>query len=77
MFRTNIFGYFFMTQAALPPMLEGGAIVNTTSMTPIAGASSGSITDHTKGAIVAFTRALAQSLVERKILRQRRGARPE
>jgi NAD(P)-dependent dehydrogenase (short-subunit alcohol dehydrogenase family) len=66
-FRTNIFGYFFLTQAALPHMREGGAIVNTTSVTAYRGSKQLLDYSSTKGAIVAFTRALAQSLVERKI----------
>src|SRR5215470_5197759 len=36
-FRTNIFGYFFMTQAALPHMKAGAAIVNTASVTAYRG----------------------------------------
>ena len=66
-FRTNIFGYFYMTQAALPHMPEGGTIVNTTSVTAYRGSKQLLDYSSTKGAIVAFTRALAQSLVERKI----------
>jgi NAD(P)-dependent dehydrogenase (short-subunit alcohol dehydrogenase family) len=66
-FRTNIFGYFYMTQSALPHMGEGGAIVNTTSVTAYRGSRQLLDYSSTKGAIVAFTRALAQSLVERKI----------
>ena len=66
-FRTNISGYFYMTQAALPHMREGGAIVNTTSVTAYRGSQQLLDYSSTKGAIVAFTRALAQSLVERKI----------
>jgi NAD(P)-dependent dehydrogenase (short-subunit alcohol dehydrogenase family) len=66
-FRTNIFGYFFMTQAALPHMREGSAIVNTTSVTAYRGSKQLLDYSSTKGAIVAFTRALAQSLAERNI----------
>jgi NAD(P)-dependent dehydrogenase (short-subunit alcohol dehydrogenase family) len=66
-FRTNIFGYFFMTQAALPHIPEGGAIVNTTSVTAYRGSEALLDYSATKGAIVAFTRSLAQSLVDRKI----------
>lgn len=66
-FRTNIFGYFYMTQSALPHIPEGGAIVNTTSVTAYRGSKQLLDYSSTKGAIVAFTRALAQSLVERKI----------
>ncbi|MBV8896765.1 MAG: SDR family NAD(P)-dependent oxidoreductase, partial [Acidobacteriaceae bacterium] len=36
-FRTNIFSMFFLTQAALPHMKEGSAIVNTTSITAYRG----------------------------------------
>jgi NAD(P)-dependent dehydrogenase (short-subunit alcohol dehydrogenase family) len=66
-FRTNIFGYFFMAKAALPHLGEGSAIINTTSVTAYRG--SGHLIDYasTKGAIVAFTRSLAQNLAQRKI----------
>jgi NAD(P)-dependent dehydrogenase (short-subunit alcohol dehydrogenase family) len=66
-FRTNIFSQFFMTQAALPHMAEGSAIVNVTSVTAYRGSSHLIDYSATKGAIVAFTRSLAQSLAERKI----------
>ncbi len=66
-FRTNIFGYFYMAKAALRYLPEGGAIVNCGSITGLEG--SGELIDYssTKGAINAFTKSLAQSLVERKI----------
>ena len=66
-FRTNVFGYFYMTKAALPHLREGSAIVNTTSVTAYRG--SHHLMDYaaTRGAIVSFTRSLAQSLVDRKI----------
>ena len=66
-FRTNIFSYFFMTKAALRHMPDGSAIVNTTSVTAYRG--SGHLLDYasTKGAIVAFTRSLSQSLSGRGI----------
>ncbi|MFZ1415738.1 MAG: SDR family oxidoreductase [Defluviicoccus sp.] len=66
-FRTNVFGYFYITQAALAHMPQGGAIVNTTSVTAYRGSKDLLDYSATRGAIVAFTRALAQSLVERKI----------
>jgi NAD(P)-dependent dehydrogenase (short-subunit alcohol dehydrogenase family) len=66
-FRTNIFGYFFMTQAALPHLPEGGAIINTTSVTAYKGNPRLIDYSATKGAIVAFTRSLAIKLAERKI----------
>src|SRR6476660_324428 len=36
-FRTNIYGYFYMAQAALPHLGEGSAIINTGSVTGIEG----------------------------------------
>lgn len=66
-FRTNVFGYFYMTQAALPHMPEGSAIVNTTSVTAYRGSKHLLDYSATRGAVVALTRSLAQSLVERNI----------
>jgi NAD(P)-dependent dehydrogenase (short-subunit alcohol dehydrogenase family) len=63
-FRTNIYGYFFMTQAALPHLKSGAAIVNTTSVTAYRGSPELLDYSATKGAIVAFTRSLAQKLVK-------------
>ena len=66
-FRTNIFSMFFMVKAALPHLKQGSTIVNTASVTHYAG--SPQLLDYasTKGAIVAFTRSLALSLVEKGI----------
>ncbi len=66
-FRTNIFSYFFMTKAALQHLKRGSAIVNSTSVTAYRG--SNHLVDYasTKGAIVAFTRSLSASLVDRGI----------
>jgi len=66
-FRTNIFSYFYITQAALAHMAEGSAIVNVTSVTAYRGSPHLIDYSATKGAIVAFTRSLAKSLAERKI----------
>ena len=66
-FRTNIFGMFFMTKAAMNHLHEGSAIVNTTSVTAYQGNPQLLDYSSTKGAIVAFTRALSQSLVEKGI----------
>jgi NAD(P)-dependent dehydrogenase (short-subunit alcohol dehydrogenase family) len=66
-FRTNIFGYIFMTQAALKHMKKGAAIINTTSVTAYRG--SPHLVDYaaTKGAIVAFTRSLSGQLAKDRI----------
>ena len=66
-FRTNIFGQFFLTRAALPEMPEGSAIINTTSVTAYQG--NPTLVDYasTKGAIVGFTRSLSKQLEKRKI----------
>lgn len=66
-FRTNIFGMFFMTKAALKHLQEGSAIVNTTSVTAFKGSPHLLDYSATKGAIVAFTRSLSQGLAEQGI----------
>jgi len=66
-FQTNIFSMFFMTQAALPYLKEGSAIVNTASITAYQGRSHLIDYSSTKGAIVSFTRSLAQNLIDKGI----------
>lgn len=66
-FRTNVFSMFFMTTAALEHMEEGSAIVNTTSVTAYKGNPALLDYSATKGAIVAFTRALSGALAGRGI----------
>ncbi|MDB5621543.1 MAG: 3-oxoacyl-(acyl-carrier-protein) reductase [Devosia sp.] len=66
-FRTNIFGYFFMTQAAMPHLQSGASIVNTTSVTAYRGSPTLLDYSSTKGAILAFTRSLSGSLAEKGI----------
>lgn len=62
-FRTNVFGYFFLTKAALPHLKNGSAIINTASVTAYEGNEQLIDYSATKGAIVAFTRSLAKALV--------------
>jgi len=66
-FRTNIFGTFYLSQAAVNHLKKGSAIVNTTSITAFRG--SPALVDYasTKGAILAFTRALSTQLVKKGI----------
>ena len=66
-FRTNIYGYIYMVQAALPHLNRGAVILNTGSVTALRG--SPTLIDYasTKGAIHTFTRSLAASLAEKGI----------
>ena len=66
-FQTNIFGMFFMTQAARPHLKQGSTIINTTSETTYEGSKLLLDYSATKGAIVGFTRSLAKSLVKEGI----------
>ncbi|MBV9598500.1 MAG: SDR family oxidoreductase [Chloroflexi bacterium] len=66
-FKTNIYGYFRMARAALPHLKAGSAIVNTGSITGLEGSKALLDYSATKGAIHAFTKSLAQSLVEKSI----------
>jgi NAD(P)-dependent dehydrogenase (short-subunit alcohol dehydrogenase family) len=63
-FQTNIFGMFFMVQAARPHLKKGSAIVNCTSVTMYQGAKELLDYSATKGAITAFTRSLSENLIE-------------
>ena len=66
-FRTNIFSYFFLTRHALKHMKEGSSIINTTSVNAYKGHPTLIDYTSTKGAIVAFTRALSLQLVSKGI----------
>ncbi|MBW3629541.1 MAG: SDR family oxidoreductase [Gemmatimonadetes bacterium] len=66
-FRTNIFGYFYMAQAAMPHLKPGAAIVNTGSITGMDGNPELLDYSATKGAIHAFTKALATNVAAQGI----------
>jgi NAD(P)-dependent dehydrogenase (short-subunit alcohol dehydrogenase family) len=66
-FQTNIFGMFFMAQAAMPHLKKGAAIVNCTSITMYQGSKELLDYSSTKGAITAFTRSLSENLVGKGI----------
>jgi NAD(P)-dependent dehydrogenase (short-subunit alcohol dehydrogenase family) len=66
-FRTNIFGYFYMARAAAPHLGEGDCIINTGSVTGLEGSKELLDYASTKGAIHAFTKSLAQHLLDRGI----------
>lgn len=65
--ETNVFGYFYMLKAALPHLKEGDAIINTSSILGLIGKEFLIDYSASKGAINAFTKALAQNLAKRKI----------
>ncbi|MNW52660.1 General stress protein 39 [compost metagenome] len=63
-YRTNIFPFFFLTQAALPHLCAGASIINTASITAYQGHKELIDYSSTKGAIVTFTRSLSLSLAD-------------
>jgi NAD(P)-dependent dehydrogenase (short-subunit alcohol dehydrogenase family) len=65
--KTNLYGYFYMAQAAVAHMQAGSAIVNTGSVTGLLGNEALLDYSMTKGGIHAFTRSLATPLVPRGI----------
>jgi len=66
-FQTNIFSMFYLVKAAMPHLRKGSAIINTASVTAYRGSPNLLDYSATKGAIVSFTRSLAQALVEKEI----------
>jgi NAD(P)-dependent dehydrogenase (short-subunit alcohol dehydrogenase family) len=65
--KTNLYGYFHMAKAAVPRMANGSSIINTGSETGIFGQPVLLDYSSTKGAIHAFTKALATNLLEKGI----------
>lgn len=65
--KTNLYGYFFMAQAAVEHMKPGSAIINTGSVTGLLGNKDLLDYSMTKGGIHSFTRSLATHLVQKGI----------
>ena len=65
--QTNIGGYFRMARAAVPHLKQGACIINTGSVTGLEGSSHLLDYSATKGAIHAFTKSLASSLLDKGI----------
>ncbi|GHF52264.1 oxidoreductase [Amycolatopsis bartoniae] len=66
-FDVNMHSYFRVTQAALPHLGEGSAIINTASVNGLRGNKKLIDYSATKGAILAWTYSMAQALAERGI----------
>lgn len=66
-FATNIFGMFYLTQAALEHMQSGASIINTASIVAYRGHKVLMDYGATKGAIVGFTRSLSANLADKNI----------
>jgi NAD(P)-dependent dehydrogenase (short-subunit alcohol dehydrogenase family) len=66
-FDVNIHSYFRVTQAALPHLHEGSAIINTGSVNGLRGNKTLIDYSAAKGAVHAWTFAMAQALADRGI----------
>ncbi|MGI1659735.1 MAG: SDR family oxidoreductase [Desulfitobacterium sp.] len=66
-FRTNIFAMIYLTKAALPHLKQGSVIINTASITAYKGDKKLIDYSASKGAVVAFTRSLSESLINQGI----------
>ncbi len=66
-FETNIYAYIRLARSAITKMQRGGAIIATSSETGILGSRKLPDYSATKGAINAFTKSLAQDVIEKGI----------
>lgn len=66
-FESNFFSYFYVTKAVVPMLKSGASIINTASITAFEGNETLIDYSATKGAIVAFTRSMALSLMQQNI----------
>jgi NAD(P)-dependent dehydrogenase (short-subunit alcohol dehydrogenase family) len=66
-FAVNIDSFFHVTKAALAHLPDGAAIINTSSINGLRG--NNTLMDYaaTKGAVLALTYSLAQSLAQRRV----------
>ncbi len=66
-YRTNIFAMFYLCKAAIPHMQPGSTIINTASIQAYQPSSSLLAYASTKGAIVTFSKGLAQEVIKQGI----------
>jgi NAD(P)-dependent dehydrogenase (short-subunit alcohol dehydrogenase family) len=64
---SNVMAAYFCTQAALPHLEEGAAIINTSSVNAFKGNASLIAYSTTRGAVLALSRSLSANLVEKGI----------
>lgn len=65
--KTNLYGLFYLTRAAIPHIRKGGSIIMTGSITGIDGSKDLLDYSMTKGGIHAFARALSAHVLPRGI----------
>jgi NAD(P)-dependent dehydrogenase (short-subunit alcohol dehydrogenase family) len=66
-FKSNIYAYFWLSRAVLRHMKKGGTIIASSSETGLLGSEQLPDYSATKGAINAFTKALAMNLIDKGI----------
>lgn len=66
-YTTNVFAIFWITKAAVPHMPVGASIINNTSIQSYQPSPGLLAYSSTKGAITAFTKSLAKTLIEKGI----------